>query len=248
MKTKTKIFIALFCVLFVGLIIVVKTAERSGSGIIEQSYNMLAASQKEQLRNHNAAAEGNAVYEENVQSGSGETNQAIADYVESVKEIFKGNEHLLDSADDADLAIDLKMFKQGEEYRFGDMFWNITFEQVSNIVPYSLLEDPDRMQTSEGYTYYVSEDKYTLYGQMATASFEFEEDHLKAVSLTFEPAKKTEALYDSVVEALTDICGKDSEQFKNKATGYDGYKWESGNTMLQVSTDGIHVVITVGLR
>lgn len=96
MKMKTKIFIVLLCVLFVGVMLAVKTAERNGSDMLEQSYNILVNTKKEQLHKHNAAAEGNAVYDENAQSGTDKNDQLFTDYVESVKEIFKGNEHLLE--------------------------------------------------------------------------------------------------------------------------------------------------------
>ena len=150
--------------------------------------------------------------------------------------------------DDAELKIDLKMFKSGDEFRFDDMFWDITVEQVKNLVPYSLLEEPDKPQSFEDYTYYVSEDNYNLYGQTATATFKFLEDQLKEVELDFSSAKKPKALYDSIVEALVDICGDEGELFQNETTGLAGCKWEVGNTMLQVNTDGSQVVISVELK
>ena len=248
MKTKTKIIIALFVVSFVGLMFVVKTAERNGSDIIGQSYRILGITQREKLHDLKAAGEGNSIYDENAYASSDKTDQLIEDYVESVKDIFKGNEHLLEAVDDAELKIDLKMFKSGDEFRFDDMFWDITVEQVKNLVPYSLLEEPDKPQSFEDYTYYVSEDNYNLYGQTATATFKFLEDQLKEVELDFSSAKKPKALYDSIVEALVDICGDEGELFQNETTGLAGCKWEVGNTMLQVNTDGSQVVISVELK
>ena len=52
----------------------------------------------------------------------------------------------------------------------------------------------------------------------------------------------------NIIEGLVDICGEESKQFQNETTGYTGYKWKTENSMLQVSPDGTHVVISMGLR
>ncbi len=69
-----------------------------------------------------------------------------------------------------------------------------------------------------------SEDKHDLYDQTATATFEFYEDQLKMVQLDFDSAKKPKVLYKSIVKALIDIYGEESEQFENENIDVIGYK------------------------
>ena len=147
-----------------------------------------------------------------------------------------------------DLTIDLKQFKQGEEYLFDDMFWNITLEQVENIVPYSLIEDPSRIHLPEGYAYYVSEDKHELYDQTAAATYEFYEDQLKMVQLTFSPKEKdAQKFFDNIIETLTEIYGQESERVVNDTNVSVGYRWNGENTMLQVDRIDSRVILSVGL-
>ena len=209
----------------------------------------LAKIRREEVDKRRRYADDGLVYDENAPSGDDQRAQYAAEYIDSLKDIFDKNKHLLESGDDVDLALDLKMFKQGDEYHFGDMFWNISFEQVANGVEYALLEDPDRTSDSDGYTYYVSAGKYVLYGQTATSTFGFHEDQLKTVQLNFIPdgKKKVQAFYDSVVETLIDICGHESVKEESGTTEHVSHQWEAEGTMLQVELIDSSVVIFVGL-
>lgn len=246
MRTKTKIIIMLFVVLYIGLIVVTRLTGRDGSDTIENANKMLKIEQ-EQLRERKEAAEGNVVYEENSQTASDEKEQLVAEYIEKNKDLFENKEHLFGTEDDVDLTIDLKMFKQGEEFRFYEMFWDITAEQVENILSYSLLEKTSVAHMSRDYTYYISEEKHHLYGETANAIFAFAEEQLKYVQMDFDSAKKPKALFASIVEALIDIYGEEYKEFEQDATSNSGYKWEAKNTVLQISTDGSCVTISVGI-
>ena len=73
---------------------------------------------------------------------------------------------------------------------------------------------------------------------------------MKMVQLTFAPEgkkKKVEALFESIVETLIDICGQESVKTEDDATGHVGYQWKGDNTMLQVDMIDSRVVISVGL-
>ena len=251
MKTKTKIVIGLWVVLFMALMIGVKTAEHNGNDLFEKAGKVSTIVRKNRLRDKIAAGEGDVLIDENKYTVSEEEKQLITEHVAEVKEIFKGHEHLLDSPDDLDLTIDLKMFKDGKEYRFEKLLWNITYEQVQNAMPYSLLEDTARTQLPEDYAYYVSEYKHDLYGQTAIVTFEFYEDQLKSVQLTFSPEgkkKKVEALFESISEAFIDICGQESVKTEDDATGHVGYQWQGENTLLQVDMIESRVIISVGVN
>ena len=252
MKTKTKIVIGLWVVLFIALMIGVKTAERNGNNFIEKAVKVKNVEQQNRLHAQIAGANGDvrSDIDDDKHTLSEEEKQLITEHVAEVKEIFKGHEHLLDSPDDLDLTIDLKKFKDGNEYRYEKLLWNITFGQVQDALPYSLLEDTARTQAPEGYAYYISEYKHNLYGQTAAATFEFYEDQLKMVQLNFAPEgkkKKVEAFFEGVVETLIDICGKESVKTEDDATGHVGYQWKGENTMLQVDMVDSCVVISVGL-
>ncbi|MBE5892447.1 MAG: hypothetical protein E7286_03600 [Lachnospiraceae bacterium] len=162
--------------------------------------------------------------------------------IKNIKELLEDNKHLLDHP------MELNMFKQNDEYGFGDMPWDVSFEQVQKRVPYSLLDDSSGVQIPAGYENYVSEDRYKLYGQFAFANFAFHEDQLKMVQLDFATSKKPQALFDSAVELLIDICGEESECIKDEMTGGITYKWHAETTMLQVSYYDSCVVIGVGLK
>lgn len=195
-------------------------------------------------------AEGNVAYEESSQNIDDLKDQARAEYINSLKDFFDKNKHLLDSGDDVDVSIDLNMFKLGDEYHFGDLFWNITFEQVENGLEDFLLEDPDRTPTSDGYVYYVSRSKYDLYGKKATAVFGFYDDQLKSVQLNFtsdEKKKKVEKFFDSTVETLVDIHGRESIMTEDDTTGQVAYQWKTDNTMLEVYMVDSCVSISVGI-
>lgn len=149
---------------------------------------------------------------------------------------------------DKDLTVDLKKFKRSEEYYFGDLFWNITLEQVADIVPYSLLEDPSRIHLPKSYAYYVSEEKHELYGHTAIATYEFYADQLKMVQLTFQTKEKgTEKLFDDIIETLAAIYGVQNEKTENDSGGAVGYKWNGKSTILQVDRMDSRVILSVGL-
>lgn len=163
------------------------------------------------------------------------------EYINNINEIIEANKHLLDHP------MELNMFLQEDEYQFGEMPWNISFEQVEKRVPYSLLENSSGIKVPEGYDNYVSKDRYKLYGQFAFANFSFFEDQLKMVQLDFATSKKPKALFDSAVELLIDICGEESERIENEATGAIEYKWQTETTILKISYYDYRVVMSVGL-
>lgn len=161
--------------------------------------------------------------------------------------VINDYKYLFDTTSE-DLTIDLKLFKQGEEYYFGDMFWDITLEQVEKIVPYSLIKDPSRIHLPEGYAYYVSEDKHELYGQTAAATYEFYEGQLKMVQLSFlTEGKKTKKFFDNIIETLTGVYGQENEKTEKDSGVTVGYKWNGKSTMLQVDKMDSSVIISVGL-
>ena len=164
------------------------------------------------------------------------------EYINRMNEIIEANKHLLDHP------MELNMFKQGEEYQFGEIPWNTTLEQVEKRVGYSLLDGSSGIQVPSGYVNYVSCDRYKLYGQFAFAHFAFSEDQLKMVQLDFSTSKKPKALFDSAVELLIDICGEESECIKDKTTGAVIYVWQAPTTILQISIDDSGVIIKVGLE
>ena len=163
------------------------------------------------------------------------------EYINRMNEIIEANKHLLDHP------MELNMFKQGEEYQFGEIPWNVPFEQVEKRVEYSLLDASVESPISSGYTNYVSKDRYKLYGQFAFAYYSFSEEQLKMVQLDFSTSKKPKALFDSAVELLIDICGEESECIKDQTTGAVTYIWQAPTSMLQISYDDAGVIIKVGL-
>ena len=174
----------------------------------------------------------------------------IADHIAEVKEIFKGHEYLLESSEELDLTIDLKKIKDGKEYRFEKLLWDISFEKVQDALPYSLLEDTSKTQTQDGYSYYISEYKHTLYRQTAVVSFEFYEDKLKMVKFTFAPEgkkRKVETFFEGIVDTLVDVCGHESVKVEDDTDGYVGYQWNGDNTVLQVNMVDAYVIISVGI-
>lgn len=195
-------------------------------------------------------AEGNVAYEESSNNVEALEAQAKAEYINSLKDIFDKNKHLLDSGENTDVSIDLKKFKQGDEYHFDDLFWNITFEQVENGLEVFLLEDPNKTLTSDGYTYYDSNSKYVLYGKEATATFGFYDDQLKSVQLNFTPGekqKRVQAFFESIVETLVDIYGKESAKTEDNTAGQVAYQWKADDTMLEVRMANSYVNIWVGM-
>ena len=171
--------------------------------------------------------------------------------VDYEKLVEENKDYILEMYKDAQLAVDLKMFKQGKEYLFGKIMWNTSVEQVASNVPYSLLEAPDRTQSSTGYTYYISEEEHNLYGQKAAATYEFYEDQLKQVQINFdsiEKKKRAKSVFDTIIENLCEICGQETEKTKDDARGYICYQWNAEDTILQVEWDDSCVVITVRLK
>ena len=253
MKTKTKVIliIGFWVVLFIIVFGGIKILEHNGTDFIEKSVKVKTIVRDNELRNRKAVLDGNVRndVEEINDSLSDEEKQLISEHVAKVKEIFKGHEYLLDSPEELELTIDLKNFKDGKEYRFEQLLWNISFDQVQNALPYSLLEYTDGAQVSEGYTYYVAEYKHDLYGQTAAVTFEFYEDQLKMVQITFSPEgkkKKVENFFEGIVETLTDNCGQESVKEEDDTAGYVSYLWLGENSMLQVERVDSRVTIIVG--
>ncbi len=142
--------------------------------------------------------------------------------VDYEKLVEENADYILEMYKDAQLAIDLEMFKQGKEYQFGKIMWNTSVEQVASNVPYSLLEASDKTQSSAGYTYYISEEEHNLYSQKASATYEFYEDQLKQVQLNFdsiEKKKRAKSVFDTVIENLCEICGQETEKTKDDTRG-----------------------------
>ena len=147
--------------------------------------------------------------------------------------------------------LDLKMFKQGEEYHFADLFWNITFEQVEKGLEDYLLEDPGITPASDGYMYYFSRRKYVLYDQPATTTFEFYDDQLKRVQLAFTPGekpRKVKSFLKKTANKLIDIYGKEYVKEENDTIDYVSYLWNGEETMLQIELIDSGVVISLGVK
>ena len=196
-------------------------------------------------------AEGDVAYEEGSNVVDDLEAQAKAEYINSLKDIFDKNMHLLESGDDEDVLLDLKMFKQGEEYHFADLFWNITFEQVEKGLEDYLLEDPGITPASDGYMYYFSRRKYVLYDQPATTTFEFYDDQLKRVQLAFTPdekPKKVKSFFKKTANKLIDIYGKEYVKEENDTIDYVSYLWNGEETMLQIELIDSGVVISLGVK
>lgn len=171
--------------------------------------------------------------------------------VDYEKLVAENEDYILEMYKDAQLAIDLNMFKQGKEYQFGKIMWNTSVEQVASNVPYSLLEDSDKTQSPAGYTYYISEEEHNLYSQKAGATYEFYEDQLKQVQINFdsiEKKKRAKSVFDTVIKNLCEICGQETEKTEDDTTGYICYQWSAEDTILQVELADSCVVITVRLK
>ena len=162
-------------------------------------------------------------------------------------EVINEYKHLFNTKNE-DISVDLRKLKQGEEYYFAEMFWNITLEQVKGIVPYDLIEDTSAIHLPEGFAYYVSEDKHELFGQTATATYEFYKDQLKMVQITFATDEKMlKKLFDSIVETFTEVYGQESKREGNDTNVPIKFIWSGKSTMLQVDMIASRVIITVGL-
>ena len=170
------------------------------------------------------------------------------DYEQLVKE---NEDYILEMFRESQLAIDLETFKQGKEYSFNKIMWNTSFDQVKENVPYSLLEDSERMQSQAGYAYYISEEKHNLYDQSAGATYVFYEDQLKQVQLNFDTIKKkkkAKSVFDTAIKNLIEICGQETVKTEDDTAGHICYQWDAPNTILRVEVVNTNVIITVGLK
>jgi len=209
MKTKTKILIVVFVVLYIAFIFFMREVNKNES---EEYKGLLGKPRRYSVE---------------------------VDYAEMIK----GNEHLLDTF----LKLDLQMLKQGDEYHFDDMFWNISPIQVKKLVPYTLLDVSEGMQLGVGYSYYASGQMYDFDGEKVTAFYEFYEDQLKKVQLVILSPKKPDDLFENIVQSLSDICGQEGTIEESDITGLARYQWNAESTTLQVEKTASGITISVGL-
>lgn len=180
--------------------------------------------------------------------GKKRTYSVEIDYEMLVKE---NEDYILEMFRESQLAIDLEAFKQGKEYSFDKIIWNTSLEDVKGNAPYSLVEDSDRIPSITGYTYYISEDKHTLYDQYAVATYVFYDDQLKQVQLNFdsiEKEKRAKNVFDTAVKNLIEICGQETVKTEDDTVGQASYQWDAKNTILRVELVNTNVIITVGLK
>ena len=249
MEKKTKIIICLWVILFVAIFSAVKILERNGDNLFETVGNVSSIIYKDRVINRTIGADGEIQI--NKDTVSDEEKQIIEENIAGVKELFKGHEFLLEPDDDLDLSIDLKKLRDGKEYRYEQLLWNISLEKVQNVLPYSLVKDTTKTLVQDGYSYYISEYKHPLYNQTAAVTFAFYEDQLKVVSLDFVPEGKVRTIekwYKGVIKKLCDVCGEEKVKTEDETTGYEGYQWSGDNSMLQVERIDSHVIISVGIR
>ena len=146
----------------------------------------------------------------------------------------------------------LEQLKQGEEYQFDEITWNISAKEVSSLLPYYLLKDTQKTPVPTNITYYKSRNYYVLDGQSATASFEFHSDELKILKFDFHLDENYEEWFEKQVAGLTQLYGPESDKMENVSEQFNsvGYKWQNDNTTLQIillTGNNIHPSATIGI-
>lgn len=150
--------------------------------------------------------------------------------------IFHKNRHDINT-------LTIEQFKTGEEYQLDNVEWNISYDELKSVLPFTLEEDTARVPAPEGYAFYNSKNSFDLYGQQAIASFEFQSDALKIIQFNFNftPEENHEEWFDKLVTELTSLYGPESDRKENSGENPIGqfssivYTWETDNTKLQIN-------------
>lgn len=133
--------------------------------------------------------------------------------------------------------LSLEQFKLADQYQYGDIEWGSPVNRVMSALPYSITAD-SRISGNlpEHVSYYISGNQLSLDGQSALASFEFYDNKLQTVKFDFHLDENYEEWYNKQVEALRQLYGKESDQMENSSSTMSskGYKWEAGDTTLQL--------------
>ncbi|MBR7122684.1 MAG: hypothetical protein IKC95_04445 [Oscillospiraceae bacterium] len=144
--------------------------------------------------------------------------------------LFTGN-----NVEDIDLS--LGDLKSNGEYQYSGIAWGASVAQVNEALPYALEQDSSRTPPiSTGYTFYKSQNAYTLDGQSTVASVQFHDGTLQVIQFAFHVGQNYQQWFESQVAELSRLYGAHTDKVENASDIYEStvYTWSTDNSMLQI--------------
>ncbi|MDE6916667.1 MAG: hypothetical protein K2P39_07720 [Lachnospiraceae bacterium] len=140
-----------------------------------------------------------------------------------------------------DAEISPERLSDGSEYKFDKLNWGISAAEAAKLLPFDIVKDTYRneYEGAGGTVFYTATNSFTLDGQEATLTFEFEDDGLAIVQYSFrlDEASAYEQWFVALTEELLGLYGKESRSVENTGSPFcsKGYVWETDATMLQIT-------------
>lgn len=143
----------------------------------------------------------------------------------------------------SDAEISLDQLSTGGEYKFEGLEWGISAEEAARQLSFGIEPDEYRndYEGPAGTVFYKAKNGFTLDGQTAIGTFEFQDGKLAIVKFDFDFRHMEEQEYEQWFEALSAemfrVYGEESRSFENANDQFrsKGYIWETEETMLQIS-------------
>lgn len=136
-----------------------------------------------------------------------------------------------------DIELSLGDLKSNGEYQYIGIAWGASVAQVNEALPYALEEDSSRTPpASTGYTFYKTQNSYTLGGQNTVASVQFHNGTLQVIQFAFHVGQNYQQWFESQVAELSRLYGAHSDKAENASDMFEStvYTWSTDNSMLQI--------------
>lgn len=133
--------------------------------------------------------------------------------------------------------LDLPKLKANGEFHFGALEWGMSYESVSQLLPYELKHDGSRAPFPTNGAFYISEGSCSLDSQQGNILLDFFDGKLSIVRFSFQLGNNYEQWFNNLVAQLIQLYGTEDAKIDNFSETQDlttiGYKWDAGNTSLQ---------------